>query len=187
MKPFIPAIAALALVAAPLPAEDKPSKTPISAKEINTRYEVIGQLGLPLGTVCEVEATIINGDDLRTKAQAGRYLLRIETVRGISLEEKPIMEFSGAPGSSPPPASAFELYEEKHGEKAKSLTSVQIAELNKGYVGSRRKLMVYETGGFRGSPKLPSGYGGWADVAFAFRTEVAVLEDVSRVEKPKAK
>ena len=51
-------------------AQNQESNDPISYSELRSR-DVIGQLGIPLGTATEISATIISGDELRTKSAAG--------------------------------------------------------------------------------------------------------------------
>jgi hypothetical protein len=140
---------------------------------------VVGKLGLPLGTAVEIEAEVVSGQSLRIKGYDSLYLLKVTHVDGKELSKPPLLRFS-APGfaSAKLANHTFALYEMKHGTKAKSLDSSQVAELEKGYVGKTVRLVVYETGSFSGAPsKLPKDVPVWADFAFHFSTSLTVLNE----------
>jgi hypothetical protein len=91
----------------------------------------------------------------------------------------PVLEFS-VPGfvSVKLAGDHFGLYEIKTGNKASSLDTAQIRELEKDYVGQAVRLVVYETGGYSGSPtNLPDDVPRWADVGFGFFTSLVVLAE----------
>ena len=139
----------------------------------------IGALGLPLGTVAEIRATVVPGDDLRMKQYAGEYLLRVTHVDGRELAEPPVMEF-GVPAfiRTGLARTDFELYELKHRRKAKELNDEQVRDLQRGYVGKAFKLAAYETGRFDGIPdNLPPDVPRWADHGFGFSTSLVVLAE----------
>lgn len=169
------AIVMLASVS-PVLAQDKPAKRPITLEELNQRT-VIGKLGLPLGTAAEIDAEVISGCDLRLKGYESLYLLKVTHVNGKKLDAPPLLRFS-VPGFAAVELAdtTFSLYEMKNGTKAHSLTSSQIAAIEKGYVGKSLRLLVYETGGFWGVPRqLPDDVSVWADASFHFSTSLIVL------------
>ena len=138
----------------------------------------VGRLGLPLGTVAEIRATVVAGRDLHDKGHQGQYLLRVTHVNGAALPGQRLMEFTVPFGRARLAPDEFELYELQHGERAKSLDSDQVAALEAGYVGREVRLAAYETGRFDGIPaNLPSDVGSWQDRAFAFRTSLMVLAE----------
>lgn len=164
---------------------DEKIQNSISSQSLNTT-PVIGKVGIPLGKVATVLATVVDGDSLRTKSHEGSYLLRIVEVNGTKLDSKPIIEFALAPGSDVKLANGdFALYELKNGEKAESLTSEQIEKLKKGYVGKSFLLQVYELGYFSGIPQnMPKEVRAWQDSGFGFRTYLRILREVDSKRKP---
>lgn len=158
--------------------QDQPSEAPITLKELNRR-NVVGSLGLPLGTAVEIEAEVVSGRSMRRKGYDSLYLLKVLSVDGKELSTSPLMQFS-SPGFAGVELAnhTFALYELKHGTKAKSLNSTQIAELEKGYVGKEVRLVVYEVGSFHGIPdQLPEDVPAWADFGFHFSTSLTVLNE----------
>lgn len=155
-----------------------PTQAPITLEELSRRT-VVGKLGHPLGTAVEIEAELVAGHSLRMKAYDSLYLLNVTHVDGKELAAPQLMRFS-VPGfiSVKLANHTFALYELKHGKKAASLDSTQIAELEKGYVGQKVRLVVYEAGGFSGIPDtLPDDVPVWADSRFRFSTALTVLAE----------
>lgn len=169
-------------------ARDEQNPQPISIEELNAR-PIIGELGVPLGTVAEVDAVVVSGDEIRSKASSGTYLLKITHVDGNKLNEHRLMPFFVQAFAPVQLASnTFELYELKHGKKARSLGHDQIEEMEKGYVGKSIRLAVYEAGSFAGMPaKLPKDVPVWQDKGFRFATSLTVLTERERPEKLKKK
>lgn len=141
------------------------------------KNKVIGELGLPLGTVTQIEVEIVSGNQTRRKEYAGQYVVKVISVGGKVLEEPPVMEFAPLRTGDPKIATtAFELYELKYGKKASLLETAEILELEKGYVGKKTKLIVYESGGFSGAPSgLPDGVV-WQDEGYGFSTSLVVVK-----------
>ena len=165
-------------IASPSHGQDQPAEAPITLEELNRR-NVVGNLGLPLGTAVEIEAEVVSGRILRRKGYDSFYLLKVTHVDGKEMNTPPLMQFS-APGFASVNLAndTFALYEMKHGTKAKRLNSSQIVELEKGYVGKTVRLVVYEVGSFHGIPnQLPNDVPVWADVGFHFSTLLTVLNE----------
>ena len=177
MKSGLPLLAIclfLALLMAASPTT-KNAIAPLSLTDLNDR-PVIGKLDLPLGTPAEIEATLVNGRELMVKAYADTYLLRVVTVNGSKLKDPPLMEFFAPTYTGVDlPNEAFGLYELKTGSKPHSLSSEQISKLEKGYIGTTVRLLVYETGGFSGRPNLPREVPQWQDHGFSFSTSLRVM------------
>ena len=151
---------------------------PLTLDDLHRR-PVIGQLGVPMGTVVEIEATVMAGHQTRLKALESAYLLCITHINGQPLSGPVVLEF-GIPGfvSTALAADTFTLYEKKHGEAAHSLDSAQIAELEKDYVGRPVRLLVYEVGEYSGMPmNLPNDVPPWQDLGFGFSTRLIILAD----------
>ncbi|HPF38830.1 MAG TPA: hypothetical protein P5081_18500 [Phycisphaerae bacterium] len=146
-----------------------------------TANPVIGSLGLPLGTVAEIRATIVDGDDLRMKAYQGAYLLRVTNVDGRPLEPSRVKEFSVPPFIGVKLANDdFRLHKIKTGAEAKSLDANQVEDLKKGYVGKEVRLAVYETGAYSGMPRnLSDDVPVWQSTDFVFSTWLVILADRS--------
>lgn len=144
-----------------------------------SEHPVVGLLGLPLGTATDIHATVIAGSELRLKRYDGIYLLRVTKVAGHPLGKPVNLEFA-VPGFSNVrlACNAFDLYRLKTGKEAGQLDSKEIAELEKGYVGKERHLLVYETGEYSGIPRdLPQDAPVWQDHSFVFSTSLVVLAD----------
>jgi hypothetical protein len=155
-----------------------PHTKSILATELD-QIDVIGELDVPLGTVVDIEATIVSGKSLRLKAFDGQYLLNVTKVDGKTLKKPRVCEFVAAPGNAANLATdSFQLHQLKKGERAGRLTETLIEELEKDYVGQPLKLSVYELGSFKGLPRtVPEGIGfrKWQDSGFTFTTYLRVL------------
>ena len=176
LSPFLVCVA-LAIASSSY-GQDQPTEAPITLEELNRR-NVVGNLGLPLGTAVEIAAEVVSGRSLRRKGYDSLYLLKVTHVDGKELNTPPLMQFS-APGFASVELAnhQFALFEMKHGTKAKSLNSSQIAELEKGYVGKKVRIVVYEVGSFHGIPsQLPKDVPVWADFGFHFSTSLSVLNE----------
>lgn len=171
-----------------LNAQDNAAEGPITMEELYRR-NVVGQLGIILGTSTEIDAEIVSGRSLKVKAFDDVYLLKVTHVSGKKVSQSPLMQFSVfGPVASQLASQTTELYELKYGTKKESLNAEQIEELERGYLGKKVKLTVYETGGFGGVPnRLPQEVPVPAGVGFHFSTSLIVLEEVvasSPNEKP---
>ena len=179
MKSTIPSLLVVCLLIGTLghTQEKAAVKKSITVSEL-VEMDVIGTLGVPLGEVVEVQAVIVSGSETRAKVLDGRYLLRIESVNRTALDEPATKTFTIWPLSHVKIANDhFSLHKLKTGQKAKSLDSGQIKELEKDYVGKLVKLLLYETGSFEGSPdRMPKDVITGADVGFGFSTHLIVLK-----------
>ncbi|THB65803.1 MAG: hypothetical protein D6B27_07920 [Gammaproteobacteria bacterium] len=150
------------------------AESSITVKSLN-ETPVIGVLGVPLGTATVIDATIISGSNLRGKDSFGKYLLKVHSVNGKEIYNEPAVQFYVIKGLSVKLArNGFELYKLKHGKETSILSENDIADLEKGYVGKRVKLRVYEAGKFSGAPEnIPIP---WQDKGFHFQTYLFVFE-----------
>ena len=82
--------------------QDQPTESPITLEELNRR-NVVGNLGLPLGTAVDIEAEVVSGRSLRQKGYDSLYLLKVTHVDGKELNVPPLMQFSSPRFSSGKP------------------------------------------------------------------------------------
>jgi sulfatase modifying factor 1 len=118
-------------------------------------YEVIGHLGVPLGWTVRAEAVVVDGDSLKRKEYLGQYLLNIDSINGKKIKKPLLMDFSDRTRLIP--NDQFKRYEYVEGHPTGGLNSEIKARINKGYVGNRYDLLIYEDGVFSGfiSPEHP--------------------------------
>jgi hypothetical protein len=161
------------------------SEEKIDYQRLNTDVVILGRLGVPLGKVVEIEASVIDGSSLGTKSTDGRYLLGVTKVGATVSKDSIICDFRLCPGSDAKLANNdFSLYELKTGKEAGSLTGEEIENLKRDYVGRTYHLLVYELGTFRGIPKnLPLELT-WQDTGFGFYTSLIVLKAAEHNSKP---
>ena len=107
-------------------------------------------LEIPYGTIVEIKAKVVNGDDLESKAYMGTYLLKVLEINGKRVKNVPLLHFEDETGAVP--QDNFQLYKYLNGEEANGLTSEEIADLQKQFIGKKLNLMVYESGMFTGAP-----------------------------------
>ena len=142
----------------PAPPPTKPSTAPLNWSELNER-PVIGMLGVPLGTVAEIQATVV--DDKTSKADQNVLFLRVTQVNGQDLKGSPTFMFNVRPWA-------------KVAQVPKDLPTENPEE----YLDKSVRLSVYETGSFSGIPdKLPKDVGGWSGYAFHVSSYLTVLAD----------
>ncbi len=153
-------------------------KRPIITLEQLWESDVIGELGVPLGKAVVIEAVVVRGNP-RFKVEDGVYFLNVESVDGKKLPSPKKMRFHVHSAVSVELATGnFALYKLKTGRETGSLKSEQIADLEKGYVGQRKKLFAYETGGYLGMPlNLTPEERTWPDYDFRFINELMVLAE----------
>lgn len=163
------------------------AQTPVESKKLGKDFVIIGELGVPLGTVVEINATIVAGRTLGWKDIEIDYLLKVTRVGTNSISKPPTCEFYTHSWDDLKIArDEFSLYELKNGKKAENLSNKQVAELERGYVGRAYHLLVYEEGMFTGIPEgLPKGYMVWQDRSFGFRSHLIVLRILEEPEKSK--
>jgi hypothetical protein len=69
----------------------------VSWRDIGTSVKIIGRLGVPMGTVVKIKATLISGAELpsaRFDFRLGHLrFLRVESVDGKPCEDRPVMHF----------------------------------------------------------------------------------------------
>jgi len=158
----------------------------ISVDALN-HVNVVGRIGVHLGKAVVIDVVLAANDQSGTKESSGRYFLKVAAVDGVLLQGNVFMPFAVrgskvddddpfTSASFSIPSDAFELYRLKNGRKAKELSSNEISELEKGFIGKEYKLLAYETGGYSGLPKdLPTHYPIWQDHGFAFTTYLMIL------------
>lgn len=149
--------------------------TKLTLREFNEHYEIIGRLGLPLGTVTMIEATIVDGDSLGTKPYGDTYLLRVTRVSQNTLASPPVMRFTARYCDLPNERS--ERYQQLYGDEPRVGTGGAVrSALDSNYVGRSYTLLAYEVGVFQGTPdNLPTRYT-WQDYGWFFHTSLVVID-----------
>jgi len=162
------------------------AQTNVDCHKLGKEVVIIGQLGVPLGTVVKIDATVVAGRFIQSKEFMGEYLLKVTKVASNSVPNPPICQFQTHSWAEVKIASdVFSLYELKKGKKAGGLSDSQIAELERGYVGHAYRLLAYEEGVYSGVPAdLPAGYPIWQGHQFGFRTHLIVLRIIADSGKP---
>ena len=138
---------------------------------------VTGRLGVPLGKAITIRGVVVAGSLLGEKYLDGCYLLRVTEVDGKRLANPEILTYTAAPGYSGLPRNSLERFQRLHARKPSALSEVDEQAVGEGFVGTERQLLVYETGGFDGIPRLPPQVREWTDRPFAFRTHLVILQD----------
>jgi len=182
MKPiFRTALILFATAAAGLDGE-----TVVDYRSLNRDVKILGQLGVPLGKIVEIDATIVAGRSLHNKGDAGSYLLKVSKVGPKRRPDQPVCRFMTHSWTDVKIVSdEFSLYEMKTGRKTGSLSSSEVEKLEVGYVGRTYRLLVYEEGGFSGIPAdLPEDYPVWQDQGFGFETCLVVLRIIEPAQQP---
>ena len=86
MRPFVPpyiVLFCLSLSAQPLNAEGKPEAIPTD--QIGHKYQLIGKLGVPLGTIVRVEGVLVEGDLDR---KIGAPYLQVHRIDGKPVQQE---------------------------------------------------------------------------------------------------
>lgn len=143
--------------------------------------EVVGALGVELGTCVDLRATIVAGNagDIRHKSHAGRYFLNVTHVDGSPLAKPVQMAFEvDAQSSNVKLANdSYSLVKLLTGEDASKVGFSKIPILEKAYVGKQVSLVAYETGSFEGMPRnMPESTPLWQGLGFYFRTHLQVMK-----------
>lgn len=163
-------------------------KMSVTVEQLNSEngITVVGKLGVPLGTFVCIEGTVVAGHTLGNKLDQSRYLLRVNKVNGRQLNPEPLMHFES--GDDDLPDDHDGLHRWKSGKDAPgSYDDTVITEMEKGYVGSRVRLIAYEEGGFDGAPQIPEDLSDMitppAMPGFAFYTKLAIEMRLSAAEE----
>lgn len=136
----------------------------ITVKMLNS---VIGELGVPLGTIVPIKATVVDGDGHHRKDDIGKVFLRVTEVNGRELADAPVIHFDCEPELSAPSQA-------KVGNAGHSDPS-QLTHL-KASVGKQFGLTVYETGRFRGMPMNDPNKKMIAAVGFGFTNYLVIVD-----------
>jgi len=154
----------------------------------NNTAVIEGDLGYPLGTSLEIEATVVDEtNDLFTEpVPTGSYLLRVDKVNGYNIKHPPSFRFNVRSSSEASLAGDWAKLEELLSDLqkpnnimgSKVLSSADVEAFKRDYVGSRHKLAVYEAARFDGVPaKLPAGCRAWTGRTFGLETYLMVLAE----------
>lgn len=159
------------------PAFAKPRMSVRQLKDHNV--EIIGDLGLPLGTAADLTAWIVSAKQpgaVEKDDGEGRYLLMVTHVNRRPLPTPVKLEFRAHRFAKSTLANnSFELYELKKGRKTGSLGDAQRQEIEQGYLNRIVTVTAYEDGRFSGTPSNLRG-AMWQDKGYHFENYLIVLE-----------
>ena len=157
------------------PAERVTINVSVFAKE---NAVIVGELGIPLGTVAEIEAVVVN-DSEKEEPMFGYFLLSVEKVNGTLLPKPKLLRFS-APFTE---AMVFATHEDLRQRLLKStatrgkVTETEVQTQVHKYVGTRLKLVAYERGRFDGAPRhFPDGVIPFQGTVFGYESELVILK-----------
>jgi hypothetical protein len=147
----VPAFAVIAMILSTgCNRKEEGAVAPISLSDLNA-HPIIGELGIPLGEVAAIRATVVDGNSTQMKEHQGEFLLRITSVNGTDLKTEPLMAFSSAIGT-------------------------EVEGIDSIWVGKSISLEAYEAGEFSGVPEnLPDHWPIWAAGSYALRTHLNIL------------
>jgi hypothetical protein len=180
MSPHFPVFSLLLfLVTATAVAEER-STVRVRYSDLGSSTPVIGVLGVPLGTVVEVEAEIVAEPEphVPPEAHLWRFFLRIHKVNGEDAQDCTPISFStyGLVGWSEDPAPlslmSFEMTRKRDRQTAEEREAIRVR-----FVGRKYRLFVYETGGFYGLPveSTPMHIEDGSGERFRFQPRLSVL------------
>jgi hypothetical protein len=167
---------------------EAPAPTRIDYRDLRDgRAVVIGALGVPLGTLVEIEATVMEGQRTESfgKSEDGRYRLRVTKVNRGELAEPVALLFQSAESL---PATLGALMKQKTGAWPRDPLGNDAVECERGYVGTKHILLAYETPKDLGLPQNPSGFPRTIvqGRGSKFRTELVIEDEfpIGALERP---
>lgn len=160
--------------------------SPVEADSIRTgAVQIIGDLGLPLGTPTKVDATIVS---LEAPYGAGGqfhvYRLRIHTINGVAVAKPKIFEFWAEDEQksllASTPGDLETLLSDLVAGRSivrRRVTEQETAQLRDSYTKITRQLVVYECAKFVGRPEnLPDAKPASNVPSFRFSTFLVVVQ-----------
>lgn len=174
-----------ALFANSVVAAEPPVATTIDARDLESGAAVvIGVLGERVGTLVEIEATVVGRKhETFGKVEDNLYRLRVVAVNRNPLPKPVLMQFrtegsSGVTVAGDPAA----LVQLKTGVR-RSGTEEELHAWESDYVGSVRTLLAYEDASFKGTPRNPFGFRrvteqGWL---YQFETHLIIVDEFPRI------
>jgi hypothetical protein len=164
--------------------DDDAAKREVSVADIaSSRVKVIGELGIPMMTVCRIEGVIFAGRERgHFKAVTSDYYLRVISVNEKPLAAPAVMEFSVKSSRVVLPSTTSELYKLVYKrEMNNEFNDAGLDMLEKEYVGRKFSLLAYETGYFNGMPHgMPKNYPLWQDHGAGFSSSLIILDKVGQ-------
>jgi hypothetical protein len=114
----------------------------VNWSDIGKSVEIIGRLGVPLGTVVTIEATVISGSELRSfySLLSMMRFLRVDSIDGVPCENPPVMSFGVYPDPESYTFPADPDDAQKQSERLKMKSPQHAA------IGSKFTLFAFESG-----------------------------------------
>jgi hypothetical protein len=152
----------------------------------STKITILPKLGIPFGTMSKLDVEVFDGDSLGWKAYVGTYLLKINSIDDKKLTDTLILRFTDETETLA--NDDFGLYQLIYKKKVGSLSSTQINNMKRKYVGKKLILMAYETGQFTGSPEKYFDYKPivsgvphfFATLAFHFQHSLVIVSNLTK-------
>ncbi|MGC4104058.1 hypothetical protein [Ferruginibacter sp.] len=152
----------------------------------SSNITITTKLGIPFGEMAKLEIEVYNGDSLLWKEYQGVYLLKVNAVNNIKINDSLILRFTDETGTLA--NDDFNLYQLLYKKKTGSLSSTQISKMRKKYIGKRITVMAYETGQFRGTPDkyfdykpfVPGIPHYFATTGFHFEHSLVIVSNLSK-------
>ena len=155
------------------------SKMSFGQDTIRPKQVVKEKLTVPFGTLVKMNVEIVDGEELNDKGHQGSFLFRVKSVDSVILSKPIMFEFKDETGKFP--NDEFELYKYLYGKKIGAISSDQIENMKKKYVGKEFNIVAFETGEFIG---IPNGYFKYQEVrqdyGFHFRHYIIVVADLTK-------
>lgn len=93
-------------LAAHAQAADRDGGTMVTVTQLRTG-KVVGELGVPLGTLAKIEAIVVSGDELKTKAASGKTFLRVTKVDARMLDAPVVIAVEAGDAKLPKPGAGI--------------------------------------------------------------------------------
>lgn len=168
----------------------------VAAPELTSgAAKILGALGKPLGTVMEIEAVVVSERENNTMVAGTIFVLRVDKVDGAPIARPVNLRFKVegktvikvAPGESELTKLLTDMQTPGGTMRidplvpmfveGPTITPAEAEAIRANYVGSRHRLVVYETGVFWGMPDNlpPDGESFISSQRFGFHSHLVVL------------
>lgn len=170
----------------------------VTAPELTSgAVKIVGALGKPLGTVMGIEAVVASERENNRLVSGQIFVLHVEKVDGASIAKPVSLRFKVEGMTAIKVASGEREFEKLLGDlqtpggtmridplisefvAGPIFTPAEVEAMRANYVGSRHRLVVYETGVFWGMPDNlpPDGESFISSQRFGFHSHLVVLAE----------
>ena len=137
---------------------------------------VVGSLGVPLGTIVKIRATVVALTS-GSETHSARFLLQIDEIEGHPVSRPFNLSFFTEYETPSIPTSTAQEFLRKNGRPPTPRDSDQLAEIERQYANKSYQFVVYESGLFGGRPtgELPAHAYMHAGPPFTFMNSLRVI------------